>query len=124
MKVDFKKDNKFTLIEIEDGRLSTEDSKFLANQILNQFKEKKQNFLLDLLGKTTDSSLAKEFDNLNISISRKGFSFVIATDDEKLKNGLSNYFISHAPTKSEATDLLFMEELEKELMDDNFDEEE
>jgi anti-anti-sigma factor len=117
---------KFHVISVETPELSANMAAELSSQLLELLKDTIKNIVLNLRNvKTVSEEAAENLVRLQQKFYESGASFVIcelSADVEKILDQQELLELMNVtPTESEAYDIVQMEEIERELLDDDFE---
>jgi anti-anti-sigma factor len=126
MKVKTDTKEKFHVITVETSHLSANMAADLSTYLLNQLQSSKPNVALNLKDiRSLDKEASERLVNVQQKFYEQNASFVIcelqpAVEDSLDKEDLLE-LMNITPTESEAWDIIQMEEIERELMQDEED---
>ena len=115
---------KFHVITLPEGSLSASMTEELSNYLLSFLQNDVKNIVLVLKDiETVDNAAAENLISIQQKFYEEKASFVICEMQKKVEkildeNGLLE-LMNVAPTESEASDIVQMEEMEREMFDEN-----
>jgi anti-anti-sigma factor len=118
---------KFHVIRVETQEMSATLAADLDRQLQELLKDKVRNVVLNLHGvKTVQEEAAEKIVRTQQKFYEEGASFVVCELTDAVENFLDKIdlleLMNVTPTESEAGDIVQMEEIERELLDGEFDE--
>jgi len=119
---------RFTVIRVETPEMSATMAGDLDRQLQELLKDRVRNVVLNLQGvKSLQEEAAESLVRLQQRFYEEGASFVVCelTDDVEAFLDRTDLLelMNVTPTESEAYDIVQMEEIERELLGDDFDDE-
>jgi anti-sigma B factor antagonist len=124
MNLSIEKNENYVIIKFLDDKITENTSTELKNQLIALNKEGIKNVILDLSKVTQcDSSGLKTLLESHKMYHKSNGSFIICGLNKSVKEIIinstkSNEILSICPSIEEATDLIFMEEIERDLLKD------
>lgn len=124
MEFETQEEEKLLIVSPKVDQISDNEVPDIQQKALELIEQSKTNLILNL----AHHSIAPDIDpEPLVPIANKlealQKSFVIAVDNQQIKQFGSKNMIAVTPTLDEARDMVFMEELERDLGEDDFDEE-
>lgn len=118
---------KFHVIRVETPEMSATLAAELDSRLQELLKDKVRNVVLNLHGvKTVQEEAAEKIVRTQQKFYEEGASFVVCELTDEVENFLDNVdlleLMNVTPTESEAGDIVQMEEIERELLDGEFEE--
>ena len=119
---------KFHVIRVETPEMSATMAGELDHRLQELLKDKVRNVVLNLGGvKTMQEEAAEKIVRSQQKFYEEGASFVVCELTSEVEDFLDKVdlleLMNVTPTESEAGDIVQMEEIERELLDEGFDEE-
>lgn len=112
MKFNLQRGDKHVIVEVEDQVLEEEDIQHLREQVAAKYNEGNVVLHVPYLNSLSDKVLQCMV-NWNKETRSANKSFVISALDQSLAEAIEDIEVTH--TLSEAEDLIFMEEVERDL---------
>jgi anti-anti-sigma factor len=117
---------KFTVIRVKTPEMSATMAEALDRQLQELLKGKVRNIVLNLQGvKSVQEEAAEKLVRSQHKFYEEGASFVVCELDPTVEEFLDKTslleLMNVTPTESEAYDIVQMEEIERELLDEDFD---
>lgn len=116
MAINTENGEKHVLVKVDDATLTDDLIQSIQSSVLKLWEKSNDNIVLFFTQFQADSPEGMGFlKDLSDQATEKGCSLVIAGDNEALRTFADENEISHAPTREEAVDLVFIEGIEREF---------